>query len=222
MRTTKEKIIMEPWLPKEFLDIKKDTEFLALAVRDEIQVREMKFIDVKGEEQHFSRSCFSKVIFEGCSFLNCSFEKGEFTDVVFKSCNFSNADFSDGYFNRCQMISSKGVGAKFSGSTIQNMVFSDCNLEYGNFDSSKFEKVRFCDTTLSHGAISQCKCKDISFQKVCFHGASFFKTPLKGMDFTSSDITGLVLSDECMELKGAVVDLYQAAELAKHLGVLIK
>lgn len=222
MRMTKEKEIMEPWLPGDFLVIKKDTELLTLAVRDELQVREMKFTDAKGEEQDFSRVCVSKVVFEGCSFVNSSFEKGEFTDVVFKSCNFSNADFSDGYFNRCQMISSKGVGAKFSGSSIQNMVFSDCNLEYVNFDSSKLERVRFCETELSHGAISQCRCKDMSFQKVCLHGASFFKTSLKGMDFTSSDITELVLSDECTELKGAVVDLYQAAELAKHLGIIIK
>ena len=52
--------------------------------------------------------------------------------------------------------------------------------------------------------------------------ASFFKTPLKGMDFTTCDIKGLVLSDECSEVRGAVMDLYQAAELAKRLGIVIK
>ena len=50
----------------------------------------------------------------------------------------------------------------------------------------------------------------------------FFKTMLKGMNFTTCSIQGLVLSDECRELKGAVVDLYQAAELAKYLGVVVK
>ncbi len=30
------------------------------------------------------------------------------------------------------------------------------------------------------------------------------------------------MSDNCTEIKGAVVDLYQAAELAKYLGIVIK
>ena len=42
------------------------------------------------------------------------------------------------------------------------------------------------------------------------------------MDFTTCDIKGLVLSDECSEVRGAVMVLYQAAELAKRLGIVIK
>ena len=60
------------------------------------------------------------------------------------------------------------------------------------------------------------------FSQVSLQNASFFKTPLKGMDFTTCDIKGLVLSDECSEVRGAVMDLYQAAELAKRLGIVIK
>ena len=42
------------------------------------------------------------------------------------------------------------------------------------------------------------------------------------MDFTTSQIDGLVLSDSCEELRGLTVDLYQAAELSKRLGLMIK
>ncbi|MCI9076787.1 MAG: hypothetical protein HFH10_13590 [Dorea sp.] len=42
------------------------------------------------------------------------------------------------------------------------------------------------------------------------------------MDFSDSVITELLLSDDSRELKGAIVDLYQAAELAKRLGIIIK
>lgn len=45
---------------------------------------------------------------------------------------------------------------------------------------------------------------------------------MRGVDFSDSTIHGLVLSDDYSELQGAVVDLYQAAELAKRLGVVIK
>ena len=34
--------------------------------------------------------------------------------------------------------------------------------------------------------------------------------------------TGEVLSDSCEELRGLTVDLYQAAELSKRLGLMIK
>ena len=38
----------------------------------------------------------------------------------------------------------------------------------------------------------------------------------------TSQIDGLVLSDSCEELRGLTVDLYQAAELSKRLGLMIK
>ena len=95
-------------------------------------------------------------------------------------------------------------------------------MQYLNLDGSKLESFRVEDTDLENGNFAQCKCKGVTFSQVRLQNASFFKTPLKGMDFTTCDIKGLVLSDECSEVRGAVMDLYQAAELAKRLGIVIK
>ncbi|NLZ46321.1 MAG: pentapeptide repeat-containing protein, partial [Clostridiales bacterium] len=51
---------------------------------------------------------------------------------------------------------------------------------------------------------------------------SFFKTPLFKIDFTSSEIDGIIVSNSFQELKGAIVTPYQASGLAKLLGLDIK
>ena len=51
---------------------------------------------------------------------------------------------------------------------------------------------------------------------------NFFKTPLKGVDFTSCRLQAPTLSLGGPELRGAEVTLFQAAELAGQMGVIIK
>lgn len=102
------------------------------------------------------------------------------------------------------------------------MSFSDCNMNYANFDQSVLKSVIFRQVELNSSNLSQCKCKDVFWNHVQLVNASFFKTSLRGMDFTTSVIQGLVLSDEMEELKGAVMDIYQAAEMAGRLGIIIK
>ena len=50
----------------------------------------------------------------------------------------------------------------------------------------------------------------------------FFGTKLSGLDFTSCNIEGLTVSDTGAELKGAKVDVWQAAMFAKLLGLIIE
>ena len=69
---------------------------------------------------------------------------------------------------------------------------------------------------------TSCKLKNFKVIRVRMAETSFFHTPLAGIDFTSCELRALALSQESTELKGAVVDLYQAAELAKRLGLIIK
>ena len=55
-----------------------------------------------------------------------------------------------------------------------------------------------------------------------FNTADFFKTPLKGVDFTNCDIDHICISDNWSELRGLIVNPFQAAELAKFLGVTVR
>lgn len=217
----KEKLLA-PILSGEEELILTDTRELYSKIEREEEVRDALLQNIRMTGEDISRMQFSAVIFENCLFQDCSFEKGEFTDVIFRSCDFSNCGFEDCYLNRTEFISSKGVGTRFCGSTMLHARISDCNFRYANFDGSKMEHIHFSTSELEGSFLTQCRMKDIVWDQVNLNNASFFKTMLKGMDFTSSTIHSLVLSDECRELKGAVVDLYQAAELAKFLGIVVK
>ena len=64
------------------------------------------------------------------------------------------------------------------------------------------------------------KLSNAAKNKIGLLNGNFQGTSLAGIDLTTDDIDGLLLMGG--ELKGAVVTLLQAANLAKLLGVVIK
>ena len=65
----------------------------------------------------------------------------------------------------------------------------------------------------------ECSLSGFSLAGAGFARVSFFQTPLKEIDFTASDITGITVS--LHELRGAVISAVQAVELARLLGVIV-
>ncbi len=213
---------LTPILSGEMELVLEDMEELFQRKDDDEAVRHALIRNIHMTEEDLSHMRFLAVVFENCTFQDCSFERGEFSDVIFRSCDISNCNFSDSYFNRMEFHDSKGIGTTFSGSTFLYLSAANCNFDYANFDASKFEHIRFGESQFRGGFFTQCHLKDVKWDKIVFEKASFFKTSLKGMDFTTSSIQGLLLSDDGREINGAVVDLYQAAELSRYLGVVIK
>ena len=70
--------------------------------------------------------------------------------------------------------------------------------------------------------MASCQWKQVELLDCSLSGVSFFQTPLSGLDLTSCRLEGLILSQDGGELRGAVVDRWQAAELAKRMGLVIK
>lgn len=113
-------------------------------------------------------------------------------------------------------------GADFSESSISNTEFAECSLKYVNFTSSKLSKCEIRESDLSEAFFASCSLKQVILEKSQFINTEFFKTPLKGLDFSTCILEGISISTEGNELKGAIVNVYQAADLAKLLGVVIK
>ncbi len=165
---------------------------------------------------------YNIVEFDNCKLLDCNFNKVGFTNVYFKHCDISNCTFENGYFNQVEFISCKGMGCKFQNSVIKHVNFSDSNFTYSNFEHSKFQKVILASSNLSNACLAECILKEMELKEVILNNCDFFKTPLKGIDFRESTIDGILLSDNYKELAGAIVDTYQAAALARLLGLVIK
>jgi uncharacterized protein YjbI with pentapeptide repeats len=62
----------------------------------------------------------------------------------------------------------------------------------------------------------------MKLEKTLFTGSDFSYAPLKGLDFSACEFSAIQVSEPANELKGVVVDLYQAAELSRLLGITIK
>ncbi|KAB1438558.1 pentapeptide repeat-containing protein [Candidatus Galacturonibacter soehngenii] len=203
-------------------DTEEIIEILQIARREE---KEIERLHIKGcflMEVDASGNRLQNVIFENVRFSECNFYKSTFIDVIFVNCDLSNCDFKEGYFNRCEFINDKALGARFGRSIFKDVLIKESNFEFTDLSETNLSVVELVASNFKNASLSGCKLKNLLCNQVDFVQTNFFKTPLKGIDFTNSLITGIIVSDTGMELRGAKVDLYQAAELAKLFGVIIK
>ena len=85
---------------------------------------------------------------------------------------------------------------------------------------SHFRDVCFHSSKLSNASIQEAVFKNVEFKYSNLIGIQMFRTNLKDIDFTTCDITGLVVMPQ--DLQGVIVDEYQAVELSRLLGIVIK
>ena len=157
-----------------------------------------------------------------CAFAGCCFTRSSFSDVTFFGCDFSNCDFSEANFTRCTFSSCKFMGADFTEAVFYRVELCDSTASYAAFTKAKLSdlNVRACDLSQAH--LVEARLVRVSFEDVRFVGTSFFRTSLTDVDMTTCQLADIVLSDQMGELRGCVMDLYQAAGIARRLGVEIK
>lgn len=162
---------------------------------------------------------FEKCIFKDCK-ITGTFEKAVFHDVIFENCDLSNCLFREGSFIRVEMRNSKFVGCDFSDSRVYHLICKDVIFKYANFSSASLEEVIFKKCDLSNGSFTECKLKNTYFDMSKLIQTQFFKTKLKGIDISTCEMSGIVTTLE--DIKGLVVNNFQAIELSKLLGIIIK
>ena len=101
-----------------------------------------------------------------------------------------------------------------------NIEIKETIMQYGNFTEANFKNVIIEDSNISSGSLSEVKFKNVNFKNADFSNSQFFRTKLTGIDFSGSNISGIVVGIE--DLKGAIVNELQALELANLLGIKIK
>lgn len=221
--TDKGKIrIIAPTLPAALSEAADGRELILEAKCEDTAVEETLFKGISLEDVDLHKMTFEQTVFENCSFRGANLEKASFINAVFKGCDLSNARFGDGYFSRCELVSVKGVGTDFHECLFKELLIRDCVLSFANFSGSRWENALFEENDLKESFLADCRLKKVIFTKNNFRRASFFQTALKGIDFRGNVLEEPVLSEQGGELKGAVVDLYQAAELAKLFGIVIR
>ena len=107
-----------------------------------------------------------------------------------------------------------------------NSVFKSFDIVGGEYEETDFLKTSWTGCKISGSKMentfmSEAKLKKFSLSDVEFTNVDFFKTPLSGVDLSDCSISGLMVSDSFSELKGASMNVEQAAEVARMMGIII-
>lgn len=196
-------------------------EQIRLAKADDNPIEEEEFIGETLAEVVCAKIDLKGVRLIDCKFERCDFSRAGFYNCVFSHCDFSNCTFTDSYWKRSRVENSRGDGTEFSGTHFKESVFVDCSFCYANFTKASFENFMLERCLCKEAFFTEARIKKMSFDTVDLSRADFFKTPLKGVDLSSSVISGIMVSDSFRELAGAKIDLSQAVDIAVMLGVKI-
>lgn len=178
----------------------------------------------KGEEiegVYVGRVEFRFVRFENCRILSCDFMKAYFEQVEFYNCDCSNSDFSESYWRESGIVGTKGQGAKFTDAVFRNTKIRESKLDYANFGQAFMENLVVEDCSFVSAFLSELKLKRTVFVRNKFESTDFYKTSLKGMDLSTCELEGPLLSDDFREIKGAKLSPEQAVNVAKMLGIVV-
>ena len=218
----KSKEFKEPGIPKELLKTEDAMAVLKEAKEQETEIIKRHFKGTFLTKFDGSRIAFRQVVFENCRFMGCKFDEAEFVDVRFISCDFSNTSIVDTYFKNCSFNGFKAVGTDFYGSNMRHVSFENCTVTDAGFDAVRMSYIRTKHVDFTRSGFSKCNIINADWKDTCFQEANFFKTSLMGMDLSDCNLEGIIISDGKEELRGAVVNMFQALALAKRLGVVIK
>ncbi len=209
-----------PNLPKQLVEDVCLEEVLSDALENDETLTGLHLQGERWVAEPMKKVCFSKAVLTGCRFLECHMERAEFVDVRFDRCDFSSSFLQGSYFSRCHFVGCKGIGTQMQDAVFRNVRMEDCNFELAAFDDALFYQSQFSNSRFAQAWFLQCSIKGLLLEKCDFTKASFFHTALKGVDFTQCELQGISVAIE--DLKGIIVNQYQAAQLAKLLDVCIK
>lgn len=203
--------------------LKEDFDVFTALAKNEDDLTEYSFKNQKIEDLLKNGLSVQSCHFTNCILTGCKIKKSQFSDVIFKNCDLSNITISDSGFHRVEFIDCKLMGTNLSDGTFNHVIFSNCKTEYVNLSISKLRTVLFQQCDMRGGGLENCQFTDTAFESCNLMEAEFYRTSLKGVDLSTSEIVGLRIGAiASSELRGVSVTSLQALELVRLLGVSIK
>ena len=214
-------IFKKPVLPRQLMEVS-DISALRDCCEENGGVQAQKLQKLNVCDEDFGKVDFSEVLFSECRFKDCCFRKVSFVKAVIENCQFINCNFEDSFWKGCWIQESKVSGCTMVGSIFKETVWKEGMVQYANCNECRFENVFWDESRIVSSELSECRMKGLKMNRAVLTESNFFKTMLNGTDFTSSDISGITLSGDFRELRGAVINGFQAADLVRQLGIKVE
>lgn len=167
-------------------------EIIEEAMSQEIEICNQNFKDCK-EKLHAERLEIKDSNFQKCVCTESILERTCFYNVVFENCDFSNTNFQNSDFMKVKFINCKLVGCKFIDAIFSEVTMNNNNLQYSDLYHTEWKHVNSKKNNYTSASIQECHFKHVIFDLDCFRQAQLFKTKLKEIDFSSCDISGIVV-----------------------------
>lgn len=193
-----------------------------LVAADEVEVRNLDCTDEAALEESFTELEVEGARFSHCRYAGCDLTQSIFRDVAFEDCDFSNAKMDSTGFVRCSFTSCKLTGASFLESSFEDVRLKDCSLSYSALTQSRWKHMALHGCDLTGADMAEMEQRFVRVSECRFADTSFFRTHLAGIDFTTSLLENVTFSDSMTEFYGAKLNVYQAASLARCLGIIVE
>lgn len=139
---------------------------------------------------------------------------------MFDHCEFDHVCLSDSTLCRVHFIGCRVSGLEMTNALIQDVLFQSTKGNYCNFSGSKLKDCAFTQSDFSFSSFVHCDWMHSSFDYCNLDDSEWLNTPLKGIDFSTSSISNILVSNDL--LKGVIVNERQALEFVRILGIVIK
>jgi uncharacterized protein YjbI with pentapeptide repeats len=159
-------------------------------------------------------------IFDNVSFASSKIGKLRLGDVRLIRCDLSNAVLQGFEANRVEFIDCRMIGMRAIECQWQDVLVENCDLRYAQQCDAKIRGSEFKSCNLAEADLRGSNLEGTIFTNVMLHRADLNRAKLRGTDLRGADIEGIAMQPE--DLRGAVVSVAQALDLARFLGVVIK
>lgn len=193
------------------------TEAVERALNEDGDLRGMRFVGETLEALEGGTLDISGCVFERCVFTEMDFKRLSFVDCVFDKCEWSNLRMVSAAFQRVAFRNCRMTGVEMMRGVLMNTAFDACMLDYASFSETKMDRVRFQECRMRESLWADVKLGKVRFDGADLTRAQWMRTPLMGMDMSSSVIDGWNIT--LFDLRGAKVTAAQVISLSGLLGV---
>jgi uncharacterized protein YjbI with pentapeptide repeats len=159
-------------------------------------------------------------LFDRVSFASCEISSFRLRDVRLVKCDLSNAILHGFEASRVELIECRLIGMRAIECHWQDVLVENCDMRYAQLSDGKARSCEFRECHLGETDLRGADLEGAIFANVLLHRADLSRAKLRGADLRGAEIEGITVRAE--DLRGAIVSVVQAVDLARLLGLIIK
>jgi uncharacterized protein YjbI with pentapeptide repeats len=159
-------------------------------------------------------------LFDRVSFASCEISSFRLRDVRLVKCDLSNAVLRGFEASRVELIECRLIGMRATECHWQDVLVENCDMRYAQLTDGKARSCEFRACHLGEADLRGADLEGAIFTNVMLHRADLSRAKLRGTDLRGAEIEGITVQAE--DLRGAIVSVVQAVDLARLLGLIIK